>query len=289
MKLSLILATVDRTSELARFLAALDRQRHQDFELIVVDQNPDDRLCPIIERHADRFPLQHIRSARGISRARNVGLRKVTGHVIGFPDDDCWYPGGLLEDLNAIFDSQPELGLLCGQVVNNDGIPWRTMPARNSSLTRYNLFRRATSIAMFIRREIADRVGLFDEAFGLGTNTPWTSGEEQDYLIRALRIGTRGDYLTNIEVHHEEPPPPGDQATNARTYSAARSLIRLLRKHDYPRWYIPYLVSLSAAGTMASLMRGNRPRMRHHWFSLEGRIAGWRDRDQYVGENIDPS
>ena len=44
VKFSLILATVDRVTELERFLERLDRQTFRDFELFVVDQNTDDRL-----------------------------------------------------------------------------------------------------------------------------------------------------------------------------------------------------------------------------------------------------
>src|SRR5574340_342784 len=93
---SLVLATVGRTAELERFLDALERQTCPDFELLVIDQNPDDRLRPILNRHRGRFEIKHTRSATGLSRARNVGLRLARGEIVAFPDDDCWYPTTLL-------------------------------------------------------------------------------------------------------------------------------------------------------------------------------------------------
>ena len=62
IKFSLILATVDRVTELERFLDSLDRQTFRDFELFVVDQNTDDRLVPILASY--RRALYHQASAQ---------------------------------------------------------------------------------------------------------------------------------------------------------------------------------------------------------------------------------
>ena len=51
----------------------------------------------------------------GLSRARNVGLKAVTGEIIAFPDDDCWYPDGLLQKVVAEFRDQTSLDGLTGR------------------------------------------------------------------------------------------------------------------------------------------------------------------------------
>jgi glycosyltransferase involved in cell wall biosynthesis len=278
MKFSLILATVGRTSQPACFLAALDRQICRDFELIVVDQNPDDRLGAILEPYAGKFEVTRLRSAPGVSRARNVGLAAVSGQVVGFPDDDCWYAAGLLEDLNAIFEARAELAVVCGRMLNPAGLPWRRMPPRSGRLNRYNLFRRTLESAIFIRREISESVGPFDETFGLGAGTPWTGSEGEDYVIRALKLGARAEYRTDIGVYHAEPLAPTDPARIAREYAASRSFTRVLRKHNYPRWFVGYLLGLSVAGALVSVARGDRARIRHYRRGFEAKLLGWRDR-----------
>lgn len=101
MHFSLILATIGRTEELKRFLASLDKQTLRRFELIMADQNPDDRIKPLLEPYQDHFPIMHLHrpTERGASKARNVGLQHANGDVLTFPDDDCWYLPQLLEKI----------------------------------------------------------------------------------------------------------------------------------------------------------------------------------------------
>ena len=97
MKFSLVLATVDRSDELERFMFHLNQQICRDFELIVVDQNQDNRVELILAPYFDKFPILHIKSNElGASKGRNMGFKYVSGEIIGFPDDDCWYASDLL-------------------------------------------------------------------------------------------------------------------------------------------------------------------------------------------------
>ena len=83
MKVSLIVATVGQTSEFHRLLASLDAQTYKNFELIVVDQNLDDRLENVIASFCDRLTITHLTSPLGVSRARNAGIKKITGVIMG--------------------------------------------------------------------------------------------------------------------------------------------------------------------------------------------------------------
>jgi len=52
LRASLVMATLGRTVEIDRCVDSLAAQTRRDFELIVVDQNPDDRLVPVVARAA---------------------------------------------------------------------------------------------------------------------------------------------------------------------------------------------------------------------------------------------
>src|SRR5262249_47548850 len=150
--------------ELARLLESLEHQTHREFRVLVVDQNDDNRIEPVLTERTVR-----LRSPRGLSRARNEALRHLQADVVGFPDDDCIYPADLLERVAARLD---RLDGITGRE------PWWTTDA--AVLTRENLWNRAISFTIFLRRAVVERVGAFDETLGL----PSASGEEIDYLIR---------------------------------------------------------------------------------------------------------
>src|SRR4051812_21456238 len=97
MRLSLLLATFGRAEELHPLMQSLRGQTFRDFELIVIDQNSDDRVAPVLAEYAGDFPIEYLRSTPGHSRAFNAGLASVTGDVVAFPDDDCWYDPDVLE------------------------------------------------------------------------------------------------------------------------------------------------------------------------------------------------
>ena len=96
-RLDLVVATVDRTDDLERLLVSLEAQTHTGFRLVVVDQNADERVDRILAAHPLLEALR-LRSARGLSRARNAALPHLEAELVAFPDDDCAYPSDLLEE-----------------------------------------------------------------------------------------------------------------------------------------------------------------------------------------------
>lgn len=271
-RISLILATLGRTVELEDFLASLANQRYRKFEVIVVDQNEDDRVVPVLLKFEDKFRIKHVRSHKGLSRARNAGLKHASGEVIAFPDDDCLYPPNLLESVARWFNEHPEWHGLTGRLVDTNGLPsggkWDN---KEGAVNRYNVWRRGISSTMFLRREVVTAVGPFDEDLGVGAGTPWGSGEETDYLIRALEAGFRIFYDPNLWVVH-----PNKEPTPVMAYRYALGMGRVLRKHGYPLWFLAYYSARNLGATLLHLASGKRNRAYASWAALWGRLNGWR-------------
>ena len=251
MTFDLVVATVDRVDELGRLLDSLELQTHTAFRVLLVDQNPDDRIEPVLSSHAS-LDLERLRSGPGLSRARNAALPRLSADIVAFPDDDCVYPPDLLERVAA-------------RLATLDGVtgrePW--WPAGPAMLTRDNLWNRSISFTIFLRRSVVERVGAFDEALGL----PSGSGEETDYLIRALDAGARIAYDPTIVVEH--PQKASDRsAVGARD---GASLGYILRKHRYPRRTVTRMLVRPAGGVLLDPRHAG-----FHLATLRGRLRGYR-------------
>ena len=276
MRFSLVLATVGRVSELERFLQSLDAQTYRSFELIVVDQNTDDRLVPTLERYKRRFAIVHLRSEPGLSRARNVGLQHVTGDIVAFPDDDCLYLEDLLEKVVKWFEANPGWDGLTGRSVSDNGRPSAARwDSQAGALNLWNVWRRAISFTIFLKKKVLDVVGEFDEEVGAGAGTPWGSGEETEFLIRALKREVQIYYEPDFVVFHPEKQP---DPSRALSYGAGMG--RVLRKHNYPLWFVCYQLLRPLGGALLSFSMGNFNRAKYHVAVLRGRILGWLSREQ---------
>jgi glycosyltransferase involved in cell wall biosynthesis len=269
----LILATVDRLEPLERLFDSLERQTHAAFRLIVVDQNADDRLARALDTRS--FDVLHLRSERGLSRARNAGLAHVSADVVAFPDDDCVYPDDLLERVAGRFAAEAALDGLTGLEVGTDGRSppsWKTDAA---VLTDDNLWNRAISFTIFLRRETVAAVGEFDEGLGLGSGNAWSSGEEIDYLVRATRSGKRIGYDPGLMVTHAVKPADAD-SERGLAYRDGASVGYILRKHRYQRWVVARMLVRPLGGVLLSLLRFDSSRARNHLETWRGRVAGYR-------------
>lgn len=273
---SLILATVGRTDELRTFVESLARQTLLDVELIVVDQNDDDRLVPLLAPVRSLMTVRHIRSPRGLSRARNNGLALATGSIVAFPDDDCWYAPDLLEQVRERFEAHTDIDGWTGMTRDADGRPsgsrWTALPGR---ITRATVWTMAVSTAIFLRRSAAASIGKFNESLGVGAGTIWGSGEETDYVLRGLALDLRLMYDPAIVVHHPQVEAFRDRATRSRGVSYGMGYGWVLRQHRFSKAQVMYHCLRPIGGMIVALARGRLDRAHFSWNVARGRIRGY--------------
>lgn len=270
----LVVATVGRAPELDRLLGSLDEQTHRAFRVLVVDQNPAGTIDDVLARHPE-LDLVRLRSPIGLSRARNEALAHLAADIVAFPDDDCVYPADLLERVGRRLRDEPALAGLSLRTADERGVSpptWRLDPA---VLHEDNLWNRAVSYSIFLRRELVEAIGGFDEELGLGSGRAWHSGEEIEYLVRALRAGARIRYEPGLAVVHPLRALSGAALRDLGRRDGA-SVGYILRKHRYPKKVVARMVLRPLGGVALSLARLDRDRARFHLATLRGRIAGLR-------------
>jgi GT2 family glycosyltransferase len=274
LSFDLVVATVDRTEELTALLGALAAQTHRELRLVVVDQNDDNRVASLLGAHPTLTTL-HLRSSRGLSRARNAALPHLAGDLVAFPDDDCLYPPDLLARVALRFAADDRLDGLSGHPVAADGRSVGRWPTRPGRITLDTVWHTANSHTIFLRRDLVERTGTFDEALGLGSGTPWASGEELDYLVRGLRLGARIEYDPSVEITH-----PVKAVTREELVALGRrdgaSVGYVLARNRYPIPTVARMLVRPAVGALVSLILLHGTRARFHAATLVGRIAGLR-------------
>lgn len=204
MKVSLVLATVGRCDELRRCIESLMAQTTRDFELLVVDQNDDDRLMPFLnEATKAGLDVKHLKlRPPNLSAARNLGILQASGEIVGFPDDDCWYEATTVANAAAQFARDCAPGGVVGDWVEQSTQNGGKTQVAELSLRAWRNFRggSASSVSLFLHRSVFDAIGLFDARFGVGQ---WYgAGEETDLVLRVLEGGIRLKRAPEVRVHH---------------------------------------------------------------------------------------
>jgi len=276
MDFSLVVATCGRTDELELLFSSISRQKIENVEIIVVDQNADDRVIPIIQRFSETMEIKHIRSEiRNSSHARNLGLAAAIGDIIAFPDDDCVYPEGILSQVTRAFQNDKDLALLVGPSIgpagglgsgrwhHESGVP--TMQTIWTSVIEFN---------MFAKSEWLRLAHGFDSDLGVGAS--FGSGEGVDLAIRIMRMGGKVFYDYSLRVIH--PDKSLTQTAVLRAFYYGKGLGRVLRKHAKETGVFTILnfAIRPAGGILLSMLKSNFMAADYYWQTLRGRLAGYR-------------
>jgi glycosyltransferase involved in cell wall biosynthesis len=168
---SIILPTYNRKRVISRAVQSVLRQTYQDFELIIVDDGSTDGTELLMEALTSE-KIKYIRQTinRGVSAARNTGIRLAEGDYVAFQDsDDEWMPDKLEKQLECFAVSPPAVGgVFTGTYVIRDG---KTIyePSASQAMTTYDtifdLIRKfiPAPAATMLKREALATAGLFDE------------------------------------------------------------------------------------------------------------------------------
>lgn len=278
--IDLVVPTVGRTVELKRFLGSVAESTWQgNVRVLLVDQNSDDRLDPIVDAFHDRVIVLHLRSEPGVSRACNVGFGQSTAALVGRSDDDCWYPPDAFERVAGAFKAHRDWDAICGITVDHAGRPtqlrWDSAAGR---VSRQNIFRRALGATLFMRRSLMGALGDWDEAYGPRPGADGTirgGSEDGEYLLRMLDRGFVLGYEPAIRVFHADfRPSVGDRRSMRKAYFYGFDHSRLLHQYAFSRRYAAWRAMQLVSGAGLFLARGEPGTARFYAAMARGRLAG---------------
>jgi len=273
---SLVVSTKGRAKELETLLVSLKAQSFRDFDVLVVDQNPDERLQAALAEDWG-FPLRrlHRPSNSGASRGRNVGWRESGAEFILFPDDDCWYPAGFLA-YAAQRLAETGADVLSGRAADAQG---RSINGRFETLAqrvgRNRVWTTQIEWVAVFRRSLLQTLDGYDPDLGVGSATPWQACEAQDIVLRALKAGAVCWYDPDLFGHHAELEtvhPDAAMIRKGRAYG--RGMGYVLRQHGWGWGARLYWVARPAARSALNLLRRNLPAAHYAQQAALGRLEG---------------
>ena len=117
---TVVMATRNRAAHLGAAIDSVRRQRHERWELIVVDDgsidNTPEILAKVKEQQVRVLHLDHV----GVCAARNVALAAATGDVVTYLDDDNIMHPGWLQAVAWAFSRNPDDNVLYGARIIDD-------------------------------------------------------------------------------------------------------------------------------------------------------------------------
>jgi len=275
-KFSVVVSTLGRTTELGKLIDSLPRG--EQLETIIIDQNDDDRLQPILSERINPQAIERIRTpgARGLSRGRNRGWQKSRGQYVVFADDDCWYPAGLFDRVAQAFE-ETGADIVCGRATDDSG---RSINGRYETasqwIDRNNVWTTSIEWMVFFRRDILEPLSGYDEMIGVGAETPWQAAEGQDILLRALSKGYRCFFDPDLCGHHAELDValPNDTARR-KALGYARGMGFVLRKHRFGIASLAKWVGRPAGAAVLYTLKRQPQRALYYVSVARGRLEGF--------------
>lgn len=180
-RISLIVPNRNMGRFLADAFGSIQRQAVRVEEVLLVDGGSTDESLRVAEAWRARgLPLEVlVVPEANPAQARNAGLEKATGEIIGFLDGDDLFPLGKLQAQIARLESQPRVDVVSGLITWFERLDPETLaPAAG---TRMETMTGVNASACVFRRGVFDRIGVFDETF--------LYSEDTDFVLRMLEAG----------------------------------------------------------------------------------------------------
>lgn len=244
--ISVVVCTYKRPNLLKNILGLLEKQSvdNADFEIIVVDNNSQDDTERVVQRAIDlgnkkiRYVVEE---KRGITHARNKGIREAKGELIAFTDDDCLIPDNWIIRLYTSI-KETNAAMVGGRIKSLwkcDRPSWITEKKQDGVLINWDLGDERKEIKLssntpfpftanlMFKAELVRKIGYFKSCVkGEGGGT--FGSEDIEFCLRALKSGERIMYEPNATVQHPVHPERLNKSYfRKRYFCGGRALTKL--------------------------------------------------------------
>jgi glycosyltransferase involved in cell wall biosynthesis len=281
---SVVICTRNRADKIGTAVKSVLQLDDPSFDVTVIDQSTTDATEEVLRPLAaddTRLHYVHVDEA-GLSRAYNNGVRRTSGDIIAFTDDDCVVDPDWLTHIRAAFAAEPDGDLLYGQVIpyGDDrmsvGLTPRLEipePQRLAKGEGFKVFGMGANFAA--RRRLFDAIGGFDEILGGGG--PLRSAQDYDFAYRAYQGGRVILLRPEVTLRHDGRRELGDWPSLLLGYGVGDGAFyaKHVRCRDpFALWLLVRQLGTKTARWTAKKVLGRNP---NNWNYIRGVVTGIRE------------
>lgn len=209
---SILIVTLRGGGNLKKCLLSVGKNNYKNFELIVVNNGGGIKIEQEVKEIFPRAKLVDLKENTGFAKGNNIGYKSCRGKYVLFLNDDTVAKPDFLEILVEIAEKSEKLAVLQPKTIFTNGAlqagadyftPTGFLyhygygtdpdnPIYNSPLYMYS----ANGNCMLVRREVIEKIGLFDEDF-------YAYFEETDFCNRVWLAGYKVGYFPKSVVFHK--------------------------------------------------------------------------------------
>jgi len=272
-------------------LTSILQVTYPNYKVVVVDNGSTDGTVESIKKHFPQVEVIVNSSNLGFAAGSNVGIKyaldKKADYVLLLNNDTLVAPD-CIDNLVVQAYTLPDAGILTPKIVyaGKNAQIWSagsrchplTLDAMSVSQCRSHKLQDCEprlvdyifGTAMLIRREVVERIGLFDESF-------FMYYEDMDFCLRARAAGYKLYYVPTAIVQHYVAASTRNLIP-VRYYHKAYSSVLFFRKHTQGmRWLIviPYRLSSAICTVLRLIRQGQLNAIRAY---LQGLVNGLKKR-----------
>ncbi len=222
-------------------LASIERQQCLDWRITVVDNGSTDGSVEYLRKAHPQAHVISLPENRGFSAAVNAGILSSTCPFVFLLNNDTELPPDCLHQLLKTADALPEYDFFAPKMLSfhersvldgaGDGFLRGGAGYRLGTMEKdgaiYNqpgpVFGACAGAALY-RRNIFDRIGLFDEDF-------FAYLEDVDFNLRLNRAGCKGYYVPAAQIYHIGSASSGSKFNPFTIRLSTRNSFYVLLKH----------------------------------------------------------
>ncbi len=273
---SVVIPLYNKASFIKSTIDSVLNQSFGNFELIIVNDGSTDNSLTKINSIEDQRVRVISQENKGVSSARNLGIKSAKSNLIAFLDaDDIWKPYHL-DDLKTLFKKYPNCGLYCKAYHRTiDGIrvncSYNTLPKnKNWSGILEDFFTASmhdnicTSSSVLVPKRIFESVGYFNESYN--------SGEDTDLWIRIALSNSVAFYnKDSVSIHWNSSKTLLKRTINPDKFMDLDAYIKEERNSDSLK---KYLDKNRASLALQQKMVGNFELVKYYLNSIDSKNLG---------------